>query len=604
VLPKLVTNKREFWWLVIIYGRSCVYPHAAPAWRPHSLGSLPPRYKKALMIERTSYMVHQFRPCLVLMEVRQVSFKSAKRRHVVSRRDGFNVLGSAAPPPKNIILWFDYYYGLDSDKKKAMHHYVIWEILLPICIFTFLRTFRPGNAYLVLYLTRFKGINEETVNTLYLSWKVYIYMPMIGIAGYLYSKRGYRWVFPLELLFQAIFRILFIFGQGDSAFVIAYVCYGFGLAGEAVFYLYRTALIQDSHKLLVTSISSFTLYLAMFLSALFSQLYLGTEADLDSPERINHLFGISTLCILLACFFGFWFLPGTEKSLVYDDPDIRTTEAGESRSANGSHPTCRECCETNCCPTNPKTDDNLMEITIRQLESKIDLADKKRACCKSADESCVCCFTCMESCCCDSRYKMFRRLEESEESTDTSPSPSPVTSRVSPDARILLHPDDSQDDDSSGSVLFSFLHLCESVKSLFLQKDGLFWATIWCALMVTQYSTDGDMLLNWLDADSRSPYYGLAEAMGSLTAGCGALIPPFVVKLIKHLSSTRDSQNAEESLSRGEMWFASVCSLIAAGLNIAQYFHRDIFFLYGFYGFHQMILTMASVIAASRLTMV
>ena len=518
------------------------------------------------------------------MEARQVSFKFAKRRHVVPRKDSINVLGTSVQPKddtKQQIQWSDYYNQLGALKRKAMHYYVVWEILLPICIFTFLRTFRPGNAYLVYYLTKFKGVNEETVNNVYLSWKVYFYLPMIGVGGYIYSKFGYRSIFPLELFFQAICRVLFIFGQGDTTFIIAYICYGLGVAGEAVFYLYRTALVQDTHKLLVTSISSFILYLTMFLSALFSQLYLGTEADLNNPERIHHLFTISIACIVAAGFFGFWWLPGTDKSLIYG-PDYKTATSNHCKVF--CETSCCPTCETVCCPTNPRTDDYVEEITVEQLENRIEKMDRGRPCCSSKDDSCVNCFDCMEYCCCESRYV---RVANSDTPETLSEDPSIQK------ARILLHYDDGQD-----------MGLRRSVLSLFLQKDGFFWAILWCALMVSQYSTDGDMLPNWLDADPRSSYNGLAEAIGSLTAGCGALIPPFVDKLIKHLSKTHHSPKTEEFLSRGHIWFASICSIIAAGLNIAQYFYRDIFFLYGIYFFYQLILNMASIIASARLTMV
>ena len=110
--------------------------------------------------------------------------------------------------------------------------------------------------------------------------------------------------------------------------------------------------------------------------------------------------------------------------------------------------------------------------------------------------------------------------------------------------------------------------------------------------MVAQYSTDGDMQSNWIDADPKSKLNGLVDAAGSIAAFIGCLIPVFIDKYCSKVTSPLTLDAA----------LIGFCSLICSGLCFLQFFYRDIRILYCSHVFYQLFVTCACTISTSRMT--
>ena len=138
---------------------------------------------------------------------------------------------------------------------------------MPISVFTFLRTFRPGTSYFVYYLTKVKGVTDDYMNNWLLLVMTAFYLCMMFVLGACTYRFGYKCIIPVELGCQILARVMFLWGTNyhSTMFIVGYFAYGIAMAGECMLYVYRTSIVRDDHALLITSVGSCALYLSTLL---------------------------------------------------------------------------------------------------------------------------------------------------------------------------------------------------------------------------------------------------------------------------------------------------------------------------------------------------
>ena len=112
-----------------------------------------------------------------------------------------------------------------EEVKSLIDSYVHWKILMPISVFTFLRTFRPGTSYFVYYLTKVKGVTDDYMNNRLLLVMTSSYLLMMFVLGGCNYRFGYKYIIPFELGCQILARVMFLWGTNESfSYVYCWLC--------------------------------------------------------------------------------------------------------------------------------------------------------------------------------------------------------------------------------------------------------------------------------------------------------------------------------------------------------------------------------------------
>jgi hypothetical protein len=210
-------------------------------------------------------------------------------------------------------LWERAFY-LSSEFKRETDAYLYIKIIIPLCIYVIIRSFRPGTPYTVFYLTEYKDVSDAYLNNALLVLSVGCLLMILIPLGAIDSLLSYLWIVPFEMLCQVAARAIFIWGFNDTHFAWAYAANGACLGAECMLYKYRTSLVPSIYNQKVVSWTSACLYLSMALSSILSQAYVGFG---QKPDRSNieFLFEISMCSVMLSAFCALILFPNKDSSL-------------------------------------------------------------------------------------------------------------------------------------------------------------------------------------------------------------------------------------------------------------------------------------------------
>ncbi|XP_071122972.1 thiamine transporter 1-like [Mytilus edulis] len=175
-----------------------------------------------------------------------------------------------------------------------------WKVLtFLVCLYGFLKEYRPSEAYLSAYLTGpWKNLTvEEVDNEIYPIW-TYAYLLWLVPVFLLADFFRYQPMLVLEgATYIATWSIL-LWAQGVLAFKFMEVCYGLVTATEIAYYSYLFAMVSNEHYKVITSFTRAAILIGRFAAYLTGQLLVSFNVMDYKQLNIISMVSVSLAFIL------------------------------------------------------------------------------------------------------------------------------------------------------------------------------------------------------------------------------------------------------------------------------------------------------------------
>ncbi|XP_052067232.1 thiamine transporter 1-like [Mytilus californianus] len=176
-----------------------------------------------------------------------------------------------------------------------------WKVLtFLVCLFGFLKEFRPSEAYMSAYLTGpWKNLTVEEINNeIYPIW-TYAYLLWLVPVFLLTDYVRYQPMLVLEgATYIATWSIL-LWAQGALAFKFMEVCYGLITATDIAYYSYLFAMVSNEQYKIITSFTRAALLIGRCSAYLTGQLLV--SFNLMDYKQLNIISMVSvSLAFILA----------------------------------------------------------------------------------------------------------------------------------------------------------------------------------------------------------------------------------------------------------------------------------------------------------------
>ncbi|VDI06820.1 solute carrier family 19 (thiamine transporter), member 2/3 [Mytilus galloprovincialis] len=175
-----------------------------------------------------------------------------------------------------------------------------WKVLtFLVCLYGFLKEYRPSEAYLSAYLTGpWKNLTvEEVDNEIYPIW-TYAYLLWLVPVFLLADFFRYQPMLVLEgATYIATWSIL-LWAQGVLAFKFMEICYGLITATEIAYYSYLFAMVSNEHYKIITSFTRAAILMGRFAAYLTGQLLVSFNVMDYKQLNIISMVSVSLAFIL------------------------------------------------------------------------------------------------------------------------------------------------------------------------------------------------------------------------------------------------------------------------------------------------------------------
>ncbi|XP_058797969.1 thiamine transporter 2-like [Phymastichus coffea] len=210
-----------------------------------------------------------------------------------------------------------------------------WQIICCIlCIFGFLKEFRPNEPFVTNYLTGpWKNFTQPQVNQEIYPVGTYCYFFTLILVFLLTDLIRYKPAIILCGLSGAATFAIIRFGTTIPHMQVVEFLYGLFFSTEVAYYTYIYAKVSKEHYQQVTSYTRGAFLCGRFASSLVAQLT--TSFSVLDYEQLNYLtIGSLSLATIWAIF-----LPPVKQSIYFHRIDIITSDISTSLESQGSNKT-------------------------------------------------------------------------------------------------------------------------------------------------------------------------------------------------------------------------------------------------------------------------
>ncbi|XP_067009605.2 thiamine transporter 1 isoform X2 [Anabrus simplex] len=185
------------------------------------------------------------------------------------------------------------------------------RISLILCIFGFLKEFRPSEPYITPYLIENKNFTNDQVNREIYPIGTYSYLSLLVVVFLVTDLLRYKPVIIILGLSGVMTWCLLIWGENIPAMQAVEFGYGIFMATEVAYFTYIYAQVDQEHYQKVTSNTRTAFLLGRFLSGVVSQILVSSSAM--SYYELNFI----TLASESVATIWAFFLPPVKHSLYF-----------------------------------------------------------------------------------------------------------------------------------------------------------------------------------------------------------------------------------------------------------------------------------------------
>lgn len=186
---------------------------------------------------------------------------------------------------------------------------------LILCVFGFLKEFRPSEPFITPYLTNYKNFTEEQVNQEIYPVGTYSYLCLLVLIFLITDLARYKPVIILIGVSGLATFCLLAFGKTIPIMQAVEVFYGLYMASEVAYFTYIYAQVDKEHYQKVTSHTRTAFLLGRFLSGVVSQSLVSSETS-----NFHQLYYITISSQAVATLWAF-LLPSVKHSLYFHRRD-------------------------------------------------------------------------------------------------------------------------------------------------------------------------------------------------------------------------------------------------------------------------------------------
>ncbi|KAK7873429.1 hypothetical protein R5R35_000214 [Gryllus longicercus] len=196
----------------------------------------------------------------------------------------------------------------------------VWlKTTLLLCIFGFLKEFRPSEPFVTPYLTTYKNFTEEQVNQEIYPVATYSYLCLLVLVFLVTDLLRYKPMIILLAVSGVITFCLLAFGNDIPAMKAVEVFYGMYMAAEVAYFTYMYAKVDKEHYQRVTGHTRTAFLLGRFMSGIVSQTLVST--DTITIHQLNFITIASQAVASLWAFL----LPSVQHSMYFHRHDSVTS---------------------------------------------------------------------------------------------------------------------------------------------------------------------------------------------------------------------------------------------------------------------------------------
>ncbi|XP_067010156.2 thiamine transporter 2 isoform X2 [Anabrus simplex] len=185
------------------------------------------------------------------------------------------------------------------------------KMSLMLCVFGFLKEFRPSEPFVTPFLTTFKNFTLEEVNQRVFPVETYSWLSLLVVVFLITDMVRYKPVIIVLALSGVATWSLFIWGTNIAAMQAAEFWFGMFLASEVAYFTYIYAQVEKEHYQAVTSHIRTAFLLGRFLSSSVCQALI--SSGLTSYSELNYLTLVAEIMLAIWAFL----LPSVKHSLYF-----------------------------------------------------------------------------------------------------------------------------------------------------------------------------------------------------------------------------------------------------------------------------------------------